>query len=287
VNDERALYEAVRDGDLATVQALIKDNPDLVFHQDGSGKTPLHWAATHGQKDVAEWLVANKAEVNASDKDGWTPLHWAAVRGLRDVVELLIANKADANAKTKNVRTALSLASAMEQRESAEVLRQSGGLEENVARVSSSPRSTLNVNARTNARAALWSDTGLRAEKLAELAAGSSLQVLWAKKEGGKEWARVTLADGRQGFVQGDLIFRLSKAGISMGIRADREAAWGYMGKGLGVILAAGIAEGLMMLVTDRRVALAGSPFAVCAVLYGVFQFLKGILAYLATFRNE
>ena|ERR1017187_7419052 len=59
-------------------------------------------------KDVAELLLANKANVNAeaNDKSGgsywssprnWTPLHYAAGAGHRDVAELLLANKADVN----------------------------------------------------------------------------------------------------------------------------------------------------------------------------------------------
>jgi ankyrin repeat protein len=40
-------------------------------------------------KDVAELLLANRADVNATTVDGETPLHWAAAVGDKDVVELL------------------------------------------------------------------------------------------------------------------------------------------------------------------------------------------------------
>jgi ankyrin repeat protein len=39
---------------LEKVKALIKDNPRLVFSEDETGRTPLHWAAVYGHKDVAE-----------------------------------------------------------------------------------------------------------------------------------------------------------------------------------------------------------------------------------------
>ena len=61
--------------------------------------TPLHWRRLNGHKDVAELLLANKADVNAKDNDGETPLHMAAFKGHKDVAELLLANKADVNAK--------------------------------------------------------------------------------------------------------------------------------------------------------------------------------------------
>jgi len=51
--------------------------------------TPLHYAAQRGSKDVAELLLADKAEVNAPNNYGWTPLHFAVYNGHNDVEELL------------------------------------------------------------------------------------------------------------------------------------------------------------------------------------------------------
>ena len=39
------------------------------------GQTPLHLAAWYGKDDAADWLLSNKAEVNATDTGGETPLH--------------------------------------------------------------------------------------------------------------------------------------------------------------------------------------------------------------------
>jgi len=57
--------------------------------QNGSGWTPLHIAASQGQKDVAELLLAHGAEVNAKTYHGETPLYWAAENGYQDMAELL------------------------------------------------------------------------------------------------------------------------------------------------------------------------------------------------------
>ena len=64
-------------GDLAKAKALLKDNPELVFSRATTGATRLHWA----------------------DEIGMTPLHVAAQNGSKDVAELLLANKADVNDK--------------------------------------------------------------------------------------------------------------------------------------------------------------------------------------------
>jgi cytohesin len=90
---------AVRQGDLAKVQVLLKDHPDLVICKDDRGDTPLHGAAISGHKDVAELLLANKAEVDAKGDGGRTPLYRAVFSSQKDVAELLLAHGADINTK--------------------------------------------------------------------------------------------------------------------------------------------------------------------------------------------
>ncbi|XP_048247948.1 alpha-latrocrustotoxin-Lt1a-like [Haliotis rufescens] len=80
------------------------------------GSTPLHDAAYHGQREVVEVLLQNKANVDEKPyhghrevvevllqnrtnvdeqrNDGNTPLHLAAYHGHRELVEMLLQNKA-------------------------------------------------------------------------------------------------------------------------------------------------------------------------------------------------
>ena len=83
------IHDAAENGDLEKVKGLIKDNPNLVFSKDDYGAMPLHYAAQGGRKDVAELLLANKADVNAKANNDDTPLHVAAAQGHKDVAELL------------------------------------------------------------------------------------------------------------------------------------------------------------------------------------------------------
>jgi len=118
-----AIHQAARIGDLEKIKALLKDDPDLVFSKDSKGDTPLHWAACNSHKEVIEFLLANKASVNAVDIGGLTPLH-CAVGGYdrKDVVELLLANSSDVNAKNSIGWTPLHFAAAKGYKDVVELL---------------------------------------------------------------------------------------------------------------------------------------------------------------------
>lgn len=93
----------------------------------GSGLRSLDEAATLGQKEMVERILAEGADVNARNKDGFTLLHVAASQGHRDVVELLLAKGADLNAKDNNGFTPLDGANAYKKSDTAKFLIWYGG----------------------------------------------------------------------------------------------------------------------------------------------------------------
>ena len=108
---EGSLHEAAFNGKLEKAKALIKANPDMVnSHASYAEQTPLHIAAEFGHKDVAELLLANKADVEAKAYGGWTPLLNAVFGGHKDMVELLLANKAKVNYQEEAGRSPLHVA---------------------------------------------------------------------------------------------------------------------------------------------------------------------------------
>jgi ankyrin repeat protein len=56
IMNSTALHEAVERGDLEKVQALLKDNPNLVFSKGEYGRTPLHVATQMGHRHIAQLL---------------------------------------------------------------------------------------------------------------------------------------------------------------------------------------------------------------------------------------
>ena len=83
------IHDAAMNGDLKTVKALLKGNPDLVFNKNKLGGTPLHFAAIGSNKAVAALLQARGADVNARDNIGRTPLRTAVANEHEDSAELL------------------------------------------------------------------------------------------------------------------------------------------------------------------------------------------------------
>src|SRR6478735_8383551 len=72
------LIDAVKQGDLERVRAILDLAGDLIHLRDPTGATPLHYAAFLGQQQVAELLIDRGADINSTDSHfGATPAGWA------------------------------------------------------------------------------------------------------------------------------------------------------------------------------------------------------------------
>ena len=104
--------------------------PDIIGSEmnpkDKYGWTPLHKAASNGQTDIAEMLIARGADVNDKEKHGKTALHLAIDRGHLDTATLLVTNGADVNSKDKYNSTPLASAASWGRRDEAELLISNG-----------------------------------------------------------------------------------------------------------------------------------------------------------------
>jgi uncharacterized protein len=105
MNDTAAILQAVKDGDMPLVERLLTADPRLVRARDEYLKTPLHLAAEHNRRDVAQVLLDSGADLEATTSWGATALDWAATMGSTKVAELLLAR----GAKEMNLVAAASL----------------------------------------------------------------------------------------------------------------------------------------------------------------------------------
>jgi len=107
---EQALLDAVKKGDFGAAKQYIVSGVDVNRKYGKTKATLLHHAASTGNKDIAELLIREGANINVKDTPfGFTPLH-VATEGHNEVVELLISKGANVNAAMKNGRTALDTA---------------------------------------------------------------------------------------------------------------------------------------------------------------------------------
>ncbi|HEY4047772.1 MAG TPA: ankyrin repeat domain-containing protein [Acidobacteriaceae bacterium] len=128
---ELDIFEASAIGDCVRLHALLSQNAIWVFQTSADGWTPLHLAAAFGgpqavalllehgahvhqpsrnpmrnqplhacvglsrDLETARLLIAQGADVNATQAGGFTPLHQAAAAGVRELVLLLLESGAD------------------------------------------------------------------------------------------------------------------------------------------------------------------------------------------------
>ncbi|MGV3592577.1 MAG: ankyrin repeat domain-containing protein [Gammaproteobacteria bacterium] len=89
-----ALAEAARQGDRATVDALLKQGLD-VNGWTADGTPALHWAVRVNDRELVETLLAAGADVNATNRYGQAPLHVAVEHRHAAMVERLLDAGAD------------------------------------------------------------------------------------------------------------------------------------------------------------------------------------------------
>jgi len=147
-----SIVVAVELGNIEAVKQHLNDGTE-VNAKGGTGRTPLHWAAIEGHKEIAELLIAEGADVNAKTNDGKTPLdeainpfynkteianllhkhggkhgtvHSAAGGGDIEAVKEFLAPGADVNVKDKRGFTPLHWASISGHKEAVELLIDNG-----------------------------------------------------------------------------------------------------------------------------------------------------------------
>src|SRR5574341_693640 len=108
-----ALHLAAHYGHEAIVKMLLAYGADPNARSNNDlANTPIHAAAAGGSKslDALRALLANGADVNATQHGGYTALHAAAQNGDRAMVDLLLTRGANPSIKSTDGRDAASFA---------------------------------------------------------------------------------------------------------------------------------------------------------------------------------
>jgi ankyrin repeat protein len=89
------IFEALTSGDLAKVKAIVEADPRALEATNSYKQTPLIAALQRMKIEVAEYLLARGADVNAKETSGATPLSYAITGGFTAMAKALIDRNAD------------------------------------------------------------------------------------------------------------------------------------------------------------------------------------------------
>ena len=104
---ETPLMIASIDGDLTLVKTLVLQKKAMVNH---IGWTPLHYACSKGNLEVAQFLVTNGALVDSPSSGNTTPLMMAVQSGNEQLIKLLLDKGADIQLRNTNGLSAIDIA---------------------------------------------------------------------------------------------------------------------------------------------------------------------------------
>ena len=88
-------------GDLANVKRLLEKGANVDTTDDQLDWTALHWAAFADTTEIAEFLLAKGADINAKGLRDRTPLHVAVIHRKVEIAELLVSHGADIHVEAR------------------------------------------------------------------------------------------------------------------------------------------------------------------------------------------
>ncbi|KAK3090360.1 hypothetical protein FSP39_011188 [Pinctada imbricata] len=104
------IHEAAERGDMARIQELLDNFPDMLENTDEHGYTPLHLASKNGKVEVVKWLTVQNVSLNKESPTGYTAIHLAAMSGHVNCLMVLAAMGAAITCRSTDKKTPLYLA---------------------------------------------------------------------------------------------------------------------------------------------------------------------------------
>ena len=101
---------AASDGDKKMAELLLERGADvnLKRNTDKNGNSPLHIAAQRGFDEIVELLVNFDGDVNRINDNGFSPLHLAAIKGHTKVIQILLQRGAFVNLRDQSGKLSFS-----------------------------------------------------------------------------------------------------------------------------------------------------------------------------------
>ncbi|VXA99849.1 MULTISPECIES: ankyrin repeat domain-containing protein [Chryseobacterium] len=117
----KSIFDIARNGTVAEVKELMKQNPDVINQTNENGFSPLILACYRSNVEVAKFLIDNVKDVNYKSQEG-TALAGLSVKYNKDLVEHLLKKNANPNIADSSGSTPLFWAVKFGNKELAELL---------------------------------------------------------------------------------------------------------------------------------------------------------------------
>jgi quinoprotein dehydrogenase-associated probable ABC transporter substrate-binding protein len=125
-NGLTALGVAAQNGKAKALEALVGAGADVNRSIGKAGYTPLMLASIASSEDIASFLIAHGADVNAKNAGGVTALMVVAANNTARIGSLLLKSGADPSAKSEDGRTAKTIAEANNSQAMLQLLQSTG-----------------------------------------------------------------------------------------------------------------------------------------------------------------
>lgn len=93
------LFDCIKKAQLTKLKKVIKKNPQLLESKDKFGNTPLLLSIKLKRNKIANYLLEEGANINATNNIEYTPLMYAATTNNLEIVKKLLHKQADINKK--------------------------------------------------------------------------------------------------------------------------------------------------------------------------------------------
>ena len=103
------LIESAKIGDIQKVSTLLAQGAEINA-TDNQGVTALSWSSYNGHAEVVKTLIDGGADINHQDNDGMTALMVASFKGYSNIVNTLIKDGANIYIRDNSGKTALQMA---------------------------------------------------------------------------------------------------------------------------------------------------------------------------------
>lgn len=103
---QKDVFDVARSGTVEEMQQLLKQNPDVINSTNSMGFSPLILACYRGNTNVAKFLIQHVKDINYKSPEG-TALAGLCIRYHKELAEALLAKKADPNIADANGTTPL------------------------------------------------------------------------------------------------------------------------------------------------------------------------------------